>query len=73
MVKTKFLLFPVMLLVICFSLSPRVTPCFVNFIVVVTGVLLFCGYFDGFFGGFCNTFRLVLCFYTLRVLPSFIL
>ena len=68
-----FLLFPIVLLIVYFDLSPQIAPYFIGFVIIIAKILLFYKCFSNFFNKFHGAFHLILYFCTLEILPDFVL
>lgn len=68
-----FLLFPLILLIIYFDLSPQVTPYCVVAVIIIAKILLFYKCFSNFFNKICGFFHLILYFCALEIIPDIIL
>ncbi|MZU51428.1 DUF4271 domain-containing protein, partial [Escherichia coli] len=68
-----FLLFPIVLLIVYFDLSPQIAPYFIGFVIIIAKILLFYKCFSNFFNKFYGAFHLILYFCALEILPDFVL
>lgn len=68
-----FLLFPIVLLIVYFDLSPQLAPYFIGFVIIIAKILLFYKCFSNFFNKFHGAFHLILYFCALEILPDFVL
>ena len=68
-----FLLFPIVLLIVYFDLSPQIAPYFIGFVIIIAKILLFYKCFSNFFTKFYGAFHLILYFCALEILPDFVL
>ena len=68
-----FLLFPIVLLIVYFDLSPQIAPYFIGFVIIIAKILLFYKCFSNFFNKFHGAFHLILYFCALEILPDFVL
>ncbi len=70
---TGFLLFPVVLLIVYFDLSPQITLYFVGFVILFVKALLLYTCFNNFFNNIHGTFHLILYFCGVEIIPVFLL
>ena len=68
-----FLLFPIVLLIVYFDLSPQIAPYFIGFVLIIAKILLFYKCFSNFFHRFYGAFHLILYFCALEILPDLVL
>ena len=68
-----FLLFPFVLLIVYFDLSPQIAPYFIGLIIIIAKILLFYKCFSNFFNKLYGAFHLILYFCTLEILPDLVL
>ena len=68
-----FLLFPIVLLIVYFDLSPQIAPYFIGFVIIIAKILLFYKCFSNFFNKFHGAFHLILYFCAFEILPDFVL
>lgn len=68
-----FLLFPIVLLIVYFDLSPQIAPYFVGFVIIIAKILLLYKCFSNFFNKIYGSFHLILYFCALEILPDFVL
>ena len=73
LIGVGFFLFPLVLLVVYFNLSPQVAPYFVGGVIVIAKILLFYKCFTNFFNKIYGTFHLILYFCALEILPDLVL
>ena len=66
-------LFPIVLLIVYFDLSPQIAPYFIGFVIIIAKILLFYKCFSNFFNKFHGAFHLILYFCALEILPDFVL
>ena len=68
-----FLLFPIVLLIVYFDLSPQIAPYSIGFVIIIAKILLFYKCFSNFFNKLYGAFHLILYFCALEILPDFVL
>lgn len=68
-----FLLFPVVLLIVYFDLSPIVTVYFIAAVVIIAKILLFYKCISNFFNNIYGVFHLILYFCGLEIIPDLVL
>lgn len=68
-----FLLFPIVLLIVYFDLSPQFAPYFIGFVIIIAKILLFYKCFSNFFHSFHGALHLILYFCALEFLPDLVL
>ena len=68
-----FLLFPIVLLIVYFDLSPQLAPYFIGFVIIIAKILLFYKCINNFFNRIHGILHLILYFCALEILPDLIL
>lgn len=68
-----FLLFPIVLLIVYFDLSPQLAPYFIGFVIIIAKILLFYKCISNFFNKVYGILHLILYFCALEILPDLIL
>ena len=68
-----FLLFPIVLLIVYFDLSPQIAPYFIGFVIIIAKILLFYKCFSNFSNKLYGAFHLILYFCALEILPDIVL
>lgn len=68
-----FLLFPIVLLIVYFDLSPQLAPYFIGFVIIIAKILLFYKCINNFFNRIYGAFHLILYFCALEILPDLVL
>ena len=68
-----FLLFPIVLLIVYFDLSPQIAPYYIGFVIIIAKILLFYKCFSNFFNKHYGAFHLILYFCALEILPDLVL
>ena len=68
-----FLLFPIVLLIVYFDLSPQIAPYFIGFVIIIAKTLLFYKCFSNFFNKIYGILHLILYFCAIEILPDLVL
>ena len=68
-----FLLFPIVLLIVYFDLSPQIAPYSIGFVIIIAKILLFYKCFSNFFNKLYGAFHLILYFCAFEILPDIVL